>query len=163
MYLTDKNKKSDLTAPALPGFKPSLTRGAITFGSLMKTILVVDDSKTILVKASRMLQDAGYEVVTAEDGFEAISKVTDYQPDMMFIDIMMPKLDGYQTCSLVKNNKQYQATPVVMVSSKDGLFDRARGSIVGAEGYINKPFSESDLLGAIEKFTEIEISGESEH
>jgi twitching motility two-component system response regulator PilG len=127
----------------------------------MKTILVVDDSKTILVKASRMLQAAGYEVVTAEDGFEAISKVTDYQPDLMFVDIVMPKLDGYQTCSLVKNNKQYQSTPVVMVSSKDGLFDRARGSIVGAEGHINKPFSESDLLGAVEKFTRAGADSES--
>jgi len=120
----------------------------------MKRILVVDDSKTILHKASKMLEQAGYEVVTAEDGFEAISKVTDFQPDLMFVDIMMPKLDGYQTCSLVKNNKNYQDTPVVMVSSKDGLFDRARGSIVGAEGHINKPFSETDLLGAVEKYTQ---------
>ena len=119
----------------------------------MKTILVVDDSKTILHKASKMLEGAGYEVVTAIDGFEAIAKVTDHQPDLMFIDIMMPKLDGYQTCSLVKHNRHYQDTPVVMVSSKDGLFDRARGSIVGAEGHINKPFSENDLLGAVEKYT----------
>lgn len=119
----------------------------------MKKILVVDDSKTILYKASRVLESAGYEVVTAEDGFEAISKVMDFQPDLMFVDIMMPKIDGYQTCSLVKNNRQYRGTPVVMVSSKDGLFDRARGSIVGAEGHINKPFSEADLLGAVQKFT----------
>ena len=106
-----------------------------------------------------MLKQAGYEVVTAEDGFDAISKVTDFNPDLMFVDIMMPKLDGYQTCSLVKNNKNYQDTPVVMVSSKDGLFDRARGSIVGAEGHINKPFNETDLLGAVEKYTQSAVSG----
>jgi len=125
----------------------------------MKRILVVDDSKTILHKASKMLKQAGYEVVTAEDGFDAISKVTDFNPDLMFVDIMMPKLDGYQTCSLVKNNKNYQDTPVVMVSSKDGLFDRARGSIVGAEGHINKPFNETDLLGAVEKYTQSASAG----
>ena len=119
----------------------------------MKKILVVDDSKTILHKASKVLEGAGYEVVTADDGFEAISKVTDHEPDLMFVDIMMPRLDGYQTCSLVKNNKQFQDTPVVMVSSKDGLFDRARGSVVGAQGHINKPFSDHDLLGAVEKYT----------
>ena len=96
-----------------------------------------------------MLEQAGYVVDTAVDGFEAIAKVTQFNPDMMFVDIMMPKLDGYQTCSLVKNNRRYCDTPVVMVSSKDGVFDRARGSIVGAEGHINKPFSESDLLGAV--------------
>jgi len=124
----------------------------------MKKILVVDDSKTILHKASKMLTQAGYEVMTAEDGFDAISKVTDFDPDLVFIDIVMPKLDGYQTCSLVKNNKQYQSTPIVMVSSKDGLFDRARGSIVGAEGYINKPFDETDLLGAVEKYAESTVS-----
>ncbi len=119
----------------------------------MKKILFVDDSQTILHKASQALESAGYEVLTAMDGFEAISKVTDHQPDLIFVDIMMPKLDGYQTCSLVKNNSHYQNTPVVMVSSKDGLFDRARGSIVGAQGHINKPFSDSDLIGAVEQFT----------
>ena len=119
----------------------------------MKKILFVDDSQTVLHKASRVLQGAGYDVVTAEDGFDAISKVTDHQPDLIFVDIMMPRLDGYQTCSLVKNNSHYQNTPVVMVSSKDGLFDRAKGSIVGAEGHINKPFSDGDLIGAVERFT----------
>ena len=119
----------------------------------MKKILFIDDSQTILHKATKVLKSAGYEVVTAEDGFDAMSKVTDYDPDLIFIDIMMPRLDGYQTCSLVKNNSQYQDTPVVMVSSKDGLFDRARGSIVGAQGHINKPFTDNDLLGAVEQFT----------
>lgn len=118
----------------------------------MKKILFVDDSKTILHKASQALEGAGYEVITAEDGFDAMSKVTDHSPDLIFVDIMMPKLDGYQTCSLVKHNTQYQDTPVVMVSSKDGLFDRARGSIVGAQGHINKPFSDGDLIGAVEQF-----------
>ena len=121
--------------------------------AVMKKILFVDDSKTILHKASKVLETAGYDVVTAEDGFDAITKVTDHDPDLIFVDIMMPRLDGYQTCSLVKNNSHYQETPVVMVSSKDGLFDRARGSIVGAQGHINKPFSDSDLIGAVEKFT----------
>jgi len=119
----------------------------------MKKILFVDDSQTVLHKASRALEGAGYEVVTAVDGFEAITKVTDHKPDLIFVDIVMPRLDGYQTCSLVKNNSHYQDTPVVMVSSKDGLFDRARGSIVGAQGHINKPFSENDLVRAVEKFT----------
>jgi len=119
----------------------------------MKKILFVDDSKTILHKASKALESAGYDVFTAEDGFDAITKVTDHNPDLIFVDIMMPRLDGYQTCSLVKNNSVYRETPVVMVSSKDGLFDRARGSIVGAQGHINKPFTESDLIGAVEKFT----------
>ena len=119
----------------------------------MKKILFVDDSKTILHKASAALESAGYDVVTAEDGFDAITKVTDHNPDLIFVDIMMPRLDGYQTCSLVKNNSFYQETPVVMVSSKDGLFDRARGSIVGAQGHINKPFDDSDLIGAVEKYT----------
>ena len=119
----------------------------------MKKILFVDDSKTILHKASKALESAGYDVVTAEDGFDAITKITDHNPDLIFVDIMMPRLDGYQTCSLVKNNSIYQETPVVMVSSKDGLFDRARGSIVGAQGHINKPFDDSDLIGAVEKYT----------
>jgi twitching motility two-component system response regulator PilG len=120
----------------------------------MKKILFVDDSKTVLHKASQALEGAGYQVFTAMDGFEAISKVTDHQPDLIFVDIMMPRLDGYQTCSLVKNNRQFQQTPVVMVSSKDGLFDRARGSIVGAQGHINKPFNDNDLIGAVEQFTQ---------
>lgn len=119
----------------------------------MKKILFVDDSQTVLHKASKALEDAGYEVITANDGFEAMSMVADHQPDIIFVDIMMPRLDGYQTCSLVKNNSNFQNTPIVMVSSKDGLFDRARGSIVGAQGHINKPFSDSDLLGAVEQFT----------
>ncbi len=120
---------------------------------IMKKILFVDDSKTVLHKASHALQGAGYEVVTAMDGFEAISKVTDCHPDLIFVDIIMPRLDGYQTCSLVKHNSHYQDTPVVMVSSKDGLFDRARGSIAGAQGHINKPFSDNDLIAAVERYT----------
>ena len=119
----------------------------------MKKILFVDDSQTVLHQATKVLEDAGYDVITATDGFEAISKVTDHQPDLIFVDIMMPRLDGYQTCSLVKNNSYYHDTPVIMVSSKDGLFDRARGSVVGAQGHINKPFTENDLVGAVEKFT----------
>jgi twitching motility two-component system response regulator PilG len=127
----------------------------------MKKILIVDDSKTILHKASKILEGAGYDVATAVDGFDAITKVTDHRPDLMFVDIMMPKIDGYQTCSLIKNNHHYQDLPVVMVSSKDGLFDRARGSIIGAEGYINKPFDESDLLGAAKKYLSMSLKAES--
>lgn len=121
----------------------------------MKKILFVDDSKTILHKAAKVLKGAGYDVVTAEDGFDAISKVTDHSFSLIFVDIMMPRLDGYQTCSLIKNNSEYQAIPIVMVSSRDGLFDRARGSIVGAQGHINKPFENSDLIDTVAKFTEI--------
>jgi len=127
----------------------------------MKKILIVDDSKTILHKASKILEGAGYDVATAVDGFDAITKVTDHRPDLMFVDIMMPKIDGYQTCSLIKNNHHYRDLPVVMVSSKDGLFDRARGSIVGAEGYINKPFDESDLLGVAKKYLSMSLKAES--
>ena len=119
----------------------------------MKKILFVDDSKTILHRAHKVLHDAGYDVVTAGDGFDAITKITDHNPDLIFVDIMMPRLDGYQTCSLVKSNSRYQSTPVIMVSSKDGLFDRAKGSIVGAVGHINKPFTDGDLLFAAEQFT----------
>ena len=117
----------------------------------MKKILVVDDSQTILGKACGMLEAAGHEVVTAKDGFEAIAKIAEFEPDLLFVDILMPRIDGYQTCSLVKNSRRYGGIPVVMVSSKSGLFDRVRGSIVGAEGHISKPFSEADLLEAVER------------
>ena len=115
----------------------------------MKKILFVDDSKTILHKASKALESAGYDVFTAEDGFDAITKVTDHNPDLIFVDIMMPRLDGYQTCALIKHNQIFKDTPVIMLSSKDGLFDRARGRIVGSDQYLTKPFTKEELLGAI--------------
>lgn len=112
-------------------------------------ILVVDDSKTIRRTAETLLSKEGCHVITAIDGFDALSKIADNQPDIIFVDIMMPRLDGYQTCSLIKHNKVFKETPVIMLSSKDGLFDRARGRIVGADQYLTKPFTKDELLGAI--------------
>ncbi|TFG41585.1 MAG: response regulator [Chromatiales bacterium] len=112
-------------------------------------ILVVDDSKTIRRTAETLLSKEGCQVFTAIDGFDALSKIADHQPDLIFVDIMMPRLDGYETCSLIKHNKIFKDTPVIMLSSKDGLFDRARGRIVGSEQYLTKPFTKDELLGAI--------------
>ena len=114
-----------------------------------KKILVIDDSKTIRRTAETLLSKEGCQVFTAIDGFDALSKIADHQPDLIFVDIMMPRLDGYETCSLIKHNKTFKETPVIMLSSKDGLFDRARGRIVGSEQYLTKPFTKDELLGAI--------------
>ncbi len=111
--------------------------------------MVIDDSKTIRRTAETLLKKAGCEVLTATDGFEALAKIVDSHPDVIFVDIMMPRLDGYQTCSLIKHNEEFKRTPVIMLSSKDGLFDRARGRIVGSEQYLTKPFTREELLGAI--------------
>ena len=112
-------------------------------------VMVIDDSKTIRRTAETLLKKEGCNVVTATDGFEALAKIADEKPDIIFVDIMMPRLDGYQTCALIKNNQVYKQTPVVMLSSKDGLFDRARGRIVGSDQYLTKPFTKDELLGAI--------------
>ncbi len=112
-------------------------------------VMVIDDSKTIRRTAETLLKKEGCEVVTATDGFEALAKIADEKPDIIFVDIMMPRLDGYQTCALIKNNQVFKETPVVMLSSKDGLFDRARGRIVGSDQYLTKPFTKDELLGAI--------------
>lgn len=112
-------------------------------------VMVIDDSKTIRRTAETLLKKAGCDVLTAENGFEALPIISAEHPDILFIDIMMPRLDGYQTCSLIKNNAKFQNTPVIMLSSKDGLFDRAKGRVVGAEQYLTKPFTREDLLGAI--------------
>lgn len=112
-------------------------------------ILVVDDSKTIRRTAETLLTKEGCQVFTAIDGFDALSKIADHQPDLIFVDIMMPRLDGYETCSLIKHNKMFKDTPVIMLSSKDGLFDRARGRIVGSEQYLTKPFTKDELVGAV--------------
>ncbi len=112
-------------------------------------ILVIDDSKTIRRTAETLLTKEGCQVFTAIDGFDALSKIADHQPDLIFVDIMMPRLDGYETCSLIKHNKIFKETPVIMLSSKDGLFDRARGRLVGSEQYLTKPFTKDELLGAI--------------
>ena len=112
-------------------------------------VMVVDDSKTIRRTAETLLKKEGCEVLTAVDGFEALAKISDQKPAIIFVDIMMPRLDGYQTCALVKNNPLFRNTPVIMLSSKDGLFDKARGRIVGAEQYLTKPFTRDELLSAI--------------
>jgi twitching motility two-component system response regulator PilG len=112
-------------------------------------VMIIDDSKTIRRTAESLLKKEGCEVVTATDGFEALAKIADEKPDIIFVDIMMPRLDGYQTCALIKNNQVFRETPVIMLSSKDGLFDRARGRIVGSDQYLTKPFTKDELLGAI--------------
>jgi len=114
-------------------------------------VMVIDDSKTIRRTAETLLKKEGCEVITANDGFEALSKIADNDPNIIFVDIMMPRLDGYQTCALIKHNQKFKNTPVIMLSSKDGLFDRARGRIVGSEQYLTKPFTKEELLGAIEQ------------
>ena len=114
-------------------------------------VLVIDDSKTIRRTAETLLAKEGCEVFTAIDGFDALAKIADHKPDIVFVDIMMPRLDGYQTCALIKNNQMFKGTPVIMLSSKDGLFDKARGRIVGSEQYLTKPFTREELLGAIRR------------
>ena len=116
-------------------------------------VMVIDDSKTIRRTAENLLKKAGCEVLTAVDGFEALSKIVDDEPDVIFVDIMMPRLDGYQTCALIKNNTSFKDTPVIMLSSKDGLFDKARGRIVGSQQYLTKPFTREELLGAVKRHT----------
>jgi twitching motility two-component system response regulator PilG len=112
-------------------------------------VMVIDDSNTIRRSAEIFLLQAGCTVILAEDGFDALAKIADHQPNMIFVDIMMPRLDGYQTCALVKKNAKFHATPVVMLSSKDGLFDRARGRMVGSDEYLTKPFTKESLLNAV--------------
>lgn len=119
----------------------------ITFEGIK--VVVIDDSKTIRRTAETLLKKAGCEVITATDGFESLSKVMEHQPNIIFVDIMMPRLDGYQTCALIKNNPAFKKIPVVMLSSKDGLFERARSRIVGAEHYMTKPFTREELLNTI--------------
>ena len=116
-------------------------------------ILVIDDSATIRRSAETMLANEGCDVITAENGFEALSKITRYHPDLIFVDIMMPRLDGYQTCAIIKNNSEFRDTPVVMLTSKDGLFDMARGRVVGSDQYLTKPFTREELLGAVKQHT----------
>ncbi|HUX65270.1 response regulator [Sulfuricella sp.] len=114
--------------------------------------MVIDDSNTIRRSAEIFLVKAGCEVILAEDGFDALSKIADHQPDVIFVDIMMPRLDGYQTCALIKKNPKFKATPVIMLSSKDGLFDRARGRMVGSDEYLTKPFTKESLLKTVGQY-----------
>jgi twitching motility two-component system response regulator PilG len=112
-------------------------------------VMVIDDSNTIRRSAEIFLAQAGCEVVLAEDGFDALAKITDHLPDVIFVDIMMPRLDGYQTCALIKKNPRLAPTPVIMLSSRDGLFDRARGRMAGSDEYLTKPFTKDSLLRAV--------------
>jgi len=118
-----------------------------------KKIMVIDDSNTIRRSAEIFLESSGCEVILATDGFDAMSKIIDNQPDIIFVDIVMPRLDGYQTCMLIKKNLHFQSTPVVMLSSKSGLFDKARGKMAGSDEYLTKPFTKEELLSVIQKFT----------
>ena len=119
-----------------------------TTGSTFK-VLVIDDSNTIRRSAEIFLKQGGHEVLLAEDGFDALAKVNDYQPHLIFCDILMPRLDGYQTCAIIKRNPKFALVPVVMLSSKDGVFDKARGRMVGAQDYLTKPFTKDQLLKAV--------------
>ena len=119
-----------------------------THSSALK-VMVIDDSKTIRRTAETLLKNVGCEVITAIDGFDALAKIVDHHPHIIFVDIMMPRLDGYQTCALIKNNRAFKMTPVIMLSSKDGLFDKAKGRIVGSDQFLTKPFSRDELLSAI--------------
>jgi len=115
-------------------------------------VLVVDDSNTIRRSAEIFLKQGGHEVLLAEDGFDALAKINDYQPDLVFCDILMPRLDGYQTCAIIKRNARFASLPVVMLSSKDGVFDKARGRMVGSQEYLTKPFTKDQLLQAVQQF-----------
>ena len=115
-------------------------------------MLVIDDSNTIRRSAEIFLKQGGHEVLLAEDGFDALSKVNDFHPDLIFCDILMPRLDGYQTCSIIRRNQRFSGTPVVMLSSKDGVFDKARGRMVGSQEYLTKPFTKDQLLQAVQQY-----------
>ena len=118
-------------------------------------VMVIDDSNTIRRSAEIFLKNSGCTVILAEDGFDALAKISNEHPDIIFVDIMMPRLDGYQTCSLIKRNVRYKSTPVIMLSSKDGLFDRARGRMVGSDQYLTKPFTQETLLDAVQAYAAI--------
>jgi twitching motility two-component system response regulator PilG len=115
-------------------------------------VLVIDDSNTIRRSAEMFLRQAGYEVILAEDGFDALAKISDHQPRVIFVDIMMPRLDGYQTCALIKQNPKLRSTPVIMLSSKDGVFDRARGRLAGSDRYLTKPFTKEALIEVVNEY-----------
>ena len=121
-------------------------------------VLVIDDSNTIRRSAEMFLRQAGYEVILAEDGFDALAKISDHQPQVIFVDIMMPRLDGYQTCALIKQNTLLKATPVIMLSSKDGVFDRARGRLAGSDRYLTKPFTKEALIEAVEQTLKLALN-----
>jgi twitching motility two-component system response regulator PilG len=123
-------------------------------------VLVIDDSNTIRRSAEIFLRQGGHEVVLAEDGFDALAKVNDHTPDLIFCDILMPRLDGYQTCAIIKRNPRFTAVPIIMLSSKDGVFDKARGRMVGSEDYLTKPFTKEQLLRAVAQYRPARLSAE---
>ena len=125
---------------------------AATADSTAVKVLVIDDSNTIRRSAEIFLKQGGHEVMLAEDGFDALAKVNDYRPDLIFCDILMPRLDGYQTCAIIKRNAKFASVPVVMLSSKDGVFDKARGRMVGSQDYLTKPFTKDQLLQTVQQF-----------
>ena len=125
------------------------TSGGALMGSAAAKVMVIDDSNTIRRSAEIFLKQGGHDVVLAEDGFDALAKLSDYQPDLVFCDILMPRLDGYQTCAIIKRNPVFAGVPVIMLSSKDGLFDKARGRMVGSQDYLTKPFTKDQLLKAV--------------
>ena len=114
-------------------------------------VLVIDDSNTIRRSAEIFLKQGGHEVLLADDGFDALAKVNDYQPDLIFCDILMPRLDGYQTCAIIKRNAKFSGVPIVMLSSKDGVFDKARGRMVGSQNHLTKPFTKDQLLQTVQE------------
>lgn len=114
-------------------------------------VMVIDDSLTIRRTAETLLAGEGYTVITAEDGFEALAKIIDHRPAIIFLDVMMPRLDGYQTCAIIKSNRLFRETPIIMLSSKDSIFDKARGRLAGSEQFVTKPFTKEDLLQAIQQ------------
>jgi twitching motility two-component system response regulator PilG len=134
----------EIEAPAGAAGNTLVTRGA--------KVLVIDDSNTIRRSAEIFLRQGGHEVLLAEDGFDALAKVSDHDPELIFCDILMPRLDGYQTCAIIKRNPRFAHVPVIMLSSKDGLFDKARGRMVGSEDYLTKPFTKEQLLRAVDVY-----------
>jgi twitching motility two-component system response regulator PilG len=137
---------------------PSKLNMTMTPQTTVLKIMVIDDSSTIRRSAEIFLTQAGYQVVLADDGFDALAKINDHHPSLVFCDILMPRLDGYQTCALIKKSAKFHTTPVVMLSSKDGLFDRARGAMVGSSAYLTKPFSKDSLLAAVREHTAEAVS-----
>ncbi|WP_339415266.1 MULTISPECIES: twitching motility response regulator PilG [unclassified Pseudomonas] len=126
-------------------------------------VMVIDDSKTIRRTAETLLKNVGCDVITAIDGFDALARIVDHHPHIIFVDIMMPRLDGYQTCALVKNNPAFKSIPVIMLSSKDGLFDKAKGRTVGVDQFLTKPFSKEELLGVIKAYVPAFAAVEQAH
>ncbi len=139
---TPGNADAPTTGGAAPGASPAAST----------KVLVIDDSNTIRRSAEIFLKQGGYEVLLAEDGFDALAKINDHSPELIFCDILMPRLDGYQTCAIIKRNPRFAHVPVIMLSSKDGLFDKARGRMVGSQDYLTKPFTKEQLLRAVQQF-----------